>query len=410
MQKHTNRVIVAAVLVAAGVLGGFFVFTAHGRAAAIDAAAGDVAARLERMIATAGDIAATQHAYVAPGQPDQPWLERGAMLLQQFGQDAAAIRPLLKSTGAESAVGEIEKDFKSIVVIDGRARESLQEEQHLLAADLIFSEGHDTVSGLVAALRSLDASERQTSAAQRASIERQQWGAVGGVAVVWIVGLFAMVPLPGSGTRDRAGSGLRDPGSERREPANHEPANTQTRDPRPADPGFRIPDPGAASVDLAAAADVCGALARTTDTAALRTALAGAAALLDARGIIVWMGAGEELFPALSHGYDERVVERLGPIPRNASNATADAWRTAQMRTVASDQMFDGALAVPLLGVNGCVGVLAAEMRHGGEEDPATRAVVTIIAAQLAGILPAWPAASTAPEATDSAPLASSRG
>jgi hypothetical protein len=407
MQKHTNRVIVAAVLMAAGIIGGFFVVTADRRAAAIDVAASDVAARLERMIATAGEIAATQHAYVAPGQPDQPWLERGAMLLQQFGQDAAAIRPLLRSTGAASAVGEIEKDFKSIVVIDGKARESLQEEQHLLAADLIFSEGHDTVSGLVAALRRLDASERQTFGAQRASVERQQWGAVGGVAVVWIVGLIAMVPPPGSG--------MRDPGSERREPAHHEsahhePAHPRTREPRTADPGPRIPDPGTTSVDLAAAADVCGALARTTDTAALRTALARVAAILDASGIIVWMGAGEELFPALSHGYDERVVERLGPIPRDASNATADAWRTAQMRTVASDQMFDGALAVPLMGVNGCVGVLAAEMRHGREEDPATRAVVTIIAAQLAGILPAWPAASSAPETTDSAPLAASGG
>ena len=100
MQKHTNRLIVAAVLIAAGVIGGFFVFAAHRRAAGIDAAADDVTRRVERMIATAGDIAAAQQAYVAPGQPDQPWLERSAMLLQQFGQDAAAIRPLLQSNDA----------------------------------------------------------------------------------------------------------------------------------------------------------------------------------------------------------------------------------------------------------------------------------------------------------------------
>jgi hypothetical protein len=149
------------------------------------------------------------------------------------------------------------------------------------------------------------------------------------------------------------------------------------------------------TVDLEAAADLCGALARATDTAALREALGRAAAVLDARGIIVWMGAGEELFPAVSQGYDERMVERFGPIPRSAANATAEAWRTAQMRTVGADGMSPGAVAAPIHGVAGCVGVLAAEVRNGREEDPATRALAAIIAAQLAGIVSAWPAASS---------------
>ena len=278
------------------------------------------------------------------------------MLLQQFGQDAAAIRPLLRSNDA-SALADVEKTFKSIVAIDGKVREEMQEEQNLLAADLIFSEGHDTVAGLVMALRSVEASERQTVAAQRASVEREQWGALAGVAVIWAAGLLTLVPV-------RAGSGMQEPESVTREPSRLEPPN----------PGSRIldrgrvllPNPGLvpSTVDLAAAADVCGAFARTADTAALREALARAAAVLDARGIIVWMGAGEELFPALSHGYDERVVERLGPIPRDAANVTAEAWRTARIRTVASNQMFDGALAAPIVGVSGCIGVFAAEVRH----------------------------------------------
>ena len=402
MQKHTNRLIVAAVLIAAAAIGGFFVFTAHQRTAVVDATADDVASRIDRMIATAGDIASAQQAYVAPGQPDQPWFDRGAMLLQQFGQDAAAIRPLLRSNDA-SALADVEKTFKSIVAIDGRVREEMQQGQNLLAADLIFSEGHDTVAGLVMALRSLDLSERQTVAAQRASVEREQWGALGGVAVIWAAGLLTLVPV-------RAGSGMREPESVNREPSDLEHP----------DAGSRIPDPGRvllpnsglvpSTVDLSAAADVCGAFARTADTAALREALARAAAVLDARGIVVWMGAGEELFPALSHGYDERVVERLGPIPRDAANVTAEAWRTARIRTVASNQMFDGALAAPIVGVNGCIGVFAAEVRHAREEDAATRAVAAMIAAQLAGILPAWPAASGATEKADSAPLAASNG
>ena len=84
MQRHTTRYIVVALLIAAGAIGGFFVFSSHQRASAIDAAARDTAARIDRMHETAEAVAAAQHAYVAPGQPAQPWLEQSAMLLQQF--------------------------------------------------------------------------------------------------------------------------------------------------------------------------------------------------------------------------------------------------------------------------------------------------------------------------------------
>jgi hypothetical protein len=302
------------------------------------------------------------------------------MLLQQFGQETAAIRPLLQSADAAAAIGDVEKEFKSLVVIDEKARQDLQQGEELLAADLIFSEGHDTIGMLVMTLRSIEASEQQTLVPQRALFERQQWGALAAVAIIWIAGLLLLVPVPDAG--------ISEPGSAHLGRLNLEPPV----------PASRIQDPvlKRSAVDLQAAADVCGALARTIDTAALRQALARAATVLDARGIIVWMGAGEQLFPAISFGYDERVIERLGPIPRDASNATAEAWRTAQLRTVAGDVMAHGAVAAPVHGVAGCIGVFAAEVRNGREDDPGTRAVAAMIAAQLAGIVSAWPAASTA--------------
>lgn len=385
MQKHTNRVVVAAVLVAAGVIGGFFVVDAHRRAANAEAASAEISRHIDRMIATAADIGATQAAYVAPGQPDRPWLERGAMLLQQFGEDAAALRPMLQDAGASLSMNQVDQHFKSIVVVDGNARQSLQQSQGLLAADLVFSEGRTTISALVEALKSVAASEEARGSAERAGAEGQQWIAIGAIAALWILGLIALAPAA-------------------REPDTAVASSTSTLSLQPPSPAQ-----AATTVDLAAAAAVCGALARTPDTASLRNALARAAAVLDARGLIVWMGAGEELFPALSHGYEQRVVERLGPIARNAENATAEAWRTAQMRTVASDVMSNGAVVVPVTGVSGCVGVLAAEMRHGREEDPATRAVAAMIAAQLAAIVSAWPGASSAsPDVASSGPLAAS--
>jgi hypothetical protein len=362
--------------------------------AALDAAGADISSRIQRMIVTVGDIASAQQAYVAPGQPEQPWLERAAMLLQQYSEETAALRPRLQSTDAAAALDQADRNFRSSVVVDGKARQYLQEEQSLLAADLIFSEGHDTIGALVTTLGGVRASEQTSATARIALVERQQWVTITLVAGLWLVGLMALVPLPRSAIRDSGIAGLGFSSPEARIP-NPEPAAAA------ASP---------ASIDLAAAADVCGALARTADTASLRDVLAHAAAVLDARGIIVWMGAGEELFPALSYGYDERVIERLGPIARGASNATAEAWRTAQMRTVASDVMSHGAVAAPVSGIGGCVGVFAAEVRHGREDDLGTQAVAAMIAAQLASIVSAWPAASTPAEMAHSASITASRG
>jgi hypothetical protein len=124
--------------------------------------------------------------------------------------------------------------------------------------------------------------------------------------------------------------------------------------------------------------------------------LARAAALLDASGIIVWLGSGDELFAATSHGYHPRVISRLGSIPRDADNATADAWRTGEVRTVAGDVMANGAIVAPMFGPDTCIGVLAAEVRHGREQDEPTRAVTLVVAAQLATVLGAWPAPAAA--------------
>jgi len=58
--------------------------------------------------------------------------------------------------------------------------------------------------------------------------------------------------------------------------------------------------------------------------------------------------------------------------------------------------MSNGAVVAPMFGPANCIGVLAAEIRHGREDETATRAVASMIAAQLAAALSAWPAASAA--------------
>ncbi len=68
-------------------------------------------------------------------------------------------------------------------------------------------------------------------------------------------------------------------------------------------------------------------------------------------------------------------------------NATASAFRTSLLQTVKADAVSHGAIAAPLLTPAGCVGVMAAEVRGGGEQQEATLAAATIVAAQLATLV-----------------------
>ncbi len=141
---------------------------------------------------------------------------------------------------------------------------------------------------------------------------------------------------------------------------------------------------------LDATAKVCTDLARVKDADELRDALGRAARLLDASGVIVWVtdGGGKALKPLLTYGYPEEALRRIPTLPRDQDNATAAAWRDAVTQVVDATDSAPGAIAVPLLVPQGCIGVLAAEIRHGREAATATRALAQIVAAQLAVLIP----------------------
>jgi hypothetical protein len=143
------------------------------------------------------------------------------------------------------------------------------------------------------------------------------------------------------------------------------------------------------AIDLPGVAALCSDLARVIDTHALPAILERAATVLDAPGIVLWIADpdGQELSPIVTHGYPQQLVSRLGTIQRDAQNATASAFRTSLLQTVRTDAISNGAIAAPLVTPAGCVGVMAAEVRHSGESDAAKLAVATIVAAQLATLV-----------------------
>jgi hypothetical protein len=117
--------------------------------------------------------------------------------------------------------------------------------------------------------------------------------------------------------------------------------------------------------------------------------LEGAAKILNAVGLIVWVWDphGTALRPALAHGYSDDVLAQLPGVRRDADNATATAFRSAQTRIVNGSDLASGAVVVPLMTPGGCGGVLAVELRHGREQSESVRALAMIFAAQLATLV-----------------------
>lgn len=387
MQAPRTRALVFAVLLAFGAGAGLIALGAERGAADLQRAERDVATRLDTISDTVAHLGTAQHAYVAPGQPDGPWLKQFSTLLSTLTTDLDTLRPLMPSQEAGAALQRVADGAASLAALDQRAREQLIAGQDLLAADLIFSESLHALDAISASLLALRQTERTAFDREHAGALRYASMALGAAGLVWVLGLALLLRMPRPQTASAAAS-VAAHASPSLADAAHAPTSV-TED---------LPSRAAGSIDLAAAADICTALSRLTSTVALPDLLARAAVVLDASGLIVWMGAGEELCAVTAHGYDPRVISRLGPISRNADNATASCWRTGELNAVGGDALSNGALVAPMFGPDSCVGVLAAEVRRGLETDASARAVTTMIAAQLATVLAAWPAASAPAE------------
>ena len=275
-----------------------------------------------------------------------------------------------------------------------------------MASDLIFTE-MSGMTGEIARYTDLARTEQRALADSRVEeLRQQQVYVLGGAAALGLlVRLAARRARPVAGSRGYARGAARADERRRHPPAAHR--YVQSRDGNGTDRTARahrlgdsdgdsagLPTPTtAAPVDLAATARLCADLARVGDPAELPRLLERAARVIHASGLIVWVAdrAGTSLFPILAEGYPPNVLARMGSIGRDADNAAAAAYRQSELRTVPAHDSLPGAIVAPIITGNGCVGVLAAEMRHGAERDEATQAIAAILAAQLATFVTAVP-------------------
>ena len=328
-------------------------------------------------------LRAAQEAYVAAGQGDY-WIVKTAETLNQVRAGIDSLRPQAASAEAHSSIDNAASALADFERMDRRARDYTRNGHRLLASDLIFADGLESTGAMVASLNRARTAEMQARDAAVRATRRTE-----AVALV-LAGLvsFAVVLLLARRPRTEGAS------TEPLETADRSPLATFDLRPTfhptaPAPEETAPPAAAAPSPDLDAIASLCTDLARLADTRALPAILDRAATVLDAPGIVLWIADpdGRELSPIVTHGYSEKMVTRLGTILRDAENVTASAFRTSLMQTVDADAVSNGAIAAPLVTPVGCVGVMAAELRHEGEKDSGKLAAATIVAAQLATLV-----------------------
>jgi hypothetical protein len=304
-------------------------------------------------------------------------MSRVESLMPELQRQTAEFAAALASPAAQSAFEPAAAALENFRTLDARVREFVQVGSPLLAADMIFSDGlESTVTASAHVTTALNAELQQREAAI-ASLRTRQLAILGGGAGVVLL-LMAALAFTGASAGTSA-----------------EPETLATPVAEPV--RFEAPLPkarAAVTPKLLTTAQLCGELSRVAEGGQLPSLLARAAKVLDASGIIVWVAepSRQRLTPAIAYGYEGKIVTRMGSIHRDANNAAAAAYRSAEVRTVAGDASTNGAVIIPLMTSDGCVGVLSAEMKGGSEKDESSQALATIFAAQLATIV-ATPAA-----------------
>jgi hypothetical protein len=375
MTTRILRFLLPAILVAAGSGSVVWTWALAQHVDLLETTGKQTAARIDRLEGVLDELTHNELIYVASGQVDPETLISTSNLMRQILSDSSWLLGQLVAGAAPSA-GGVAESVAALGAVDARARENMSAGLDLMASDLLFTETTRTRQSLREQLRTLRLAESTAVAEGRSTDLKQAWTVLAGVALLFAWVLVRSARRPSIVAADVPQATL------------HESDDAFPNDAPPQEGLAR-------SIDLAETASLCTAISRLQAEADLQGLLERTAMLLEASGVVVWMAAGEEMFPVAWRGYDSRQVRQMGPIGRSSLNALAAAWRAGTLQSVAGDSASRSAIVAPLLGVDRCIGVLAIEVQPGREADGPTKAVTTLVAAQLATVLGAWPAGSS---------------
>jgi len=351
------------------------------------------------------DLRASLHAYVAPGQGVVFWSRRAEGAIDTLREQLAALDAAVTPHGRSMAEALDAAD--QLAAAERRIREHARRGEALLAGDVLFTEVRDLLAGAVSqvqqARNTLDASHD----ARISALRREQAMLAAAAVLTWVVIALLLVIPPAAVPEKKPEQWRQELAATIKKTIPKEPLQIPAPVPPPA-PVVQIVSMGP-TVPIKAVTEVgeiCGDLSTLSDVGALSGALGRAAAVLDANGMIVWLASndGGSLAPVASHGFDQKLVSRIGRIARDSANLTAAAYRDNVPRVSEATADAPAALAVALCGPTGTVGVLSVELKPNVPADEGRVALATIFAAQLATLAAPLPSAPSQPAPSQPAP------
>lgn len=354
------------------------------------------------------DALAGQQAYVAVGQDADEWSKKVATYLGNATTRIEQLKASASNASSLTPLRDASSATDSLAALDRKIAANLASGETRGASDLIFGDSTDAISSAMSFVDAAVAAERQSTDDHVATLRARMTVGISLLGVV-LAGLVGALGLSGRQARQ-----TRTVAAEPATPANDvesarasEAARTLSEASTPEYPEFADAGPDTASAEaLMQVAGICTEFGRVQSGEQLQQLVERAASVMQARGLIVWLGTrnGGDLRPVLAHGYSDSTLSRLAPITRTADNATAAAYRTSEVQIVrARPGDAQGAIAAPLLAGDGCIGALTAEIaEYGAEDSDRVRALATILASQLAGVL----AAAAEDSGTATAPIA----
>jgi hypothetical protein len=361
------------------------------------AAASEAAAQTAELLL---DLRASLHAYVAPGQGLPFWGKRAqdgiAALRQSLETLDAAVTPMGRS------VSESLDAVDQLATAERSARTYVSRDEMQLAGDVIFTEIRDLLATATNQIQTIRTDLKQGRDQHAAGLRTEQATLAGVVVAMWIGIALLLLPTENQ-TAMKDPAEWRNTLKERLEKPLPTPVALEA--PAPAPPPAPVV-PAEPSVTLAAVrqvSEICVDLSALPGPGALEDMLARVSSVLNATGLIVWVASddGASLSPVASHGFDPKLVARIGRIPKDSANLTASAFRDNAPKVSPVSADTPGALAAPMCGPTGPAGVLSVELKAGQVVEDATVALAAIVAAQLATLampIPAAPLEEIAPE------------
>ncbi len=279
---------------------------------------------IDDVLLTLSDLRGVLHAYVAPGQRSTAWEARSATLLDKLRQQLIALDVAAGSSGR--SLNDSLDNLDQLTAAEKRVQHYLEFSQPLLAGDVIFTEIRDLVDATAKQVSSVRDALRQDANSRIEKARGDQAMLVGGGTLFWLALAVLLALLP-TGARARlAGetTSASAPSSESfdlslkpKEVVAKAPESPEAAPAPAVEAPVQVESPEALRWQSISA--ICHELSMVKEVSSLAGPFSRACDALGAKDAIVWVASadGTTLSPLVSHGFDPRVLARIGAIPRD---------------------------------------------------------------------------------------------